>query len=237
MGDENKNNNDPVKDQSQAMNDDLKQVIENLKQEMNRKFENQNTNINSIKQEQVPPAQAPQSNQQKSMGDLMYEDPEAYANLIAANAAKEASAKLETYNNEQQERTNTMVQLTQAYPELNQADSELVKKTLNILGAFPANQQQNPANYKVAVYQAASELGMQPAKYRNNKSKETFALGSGGKTNQSNEEGEFEGIDPMTIEWAKALGVNLDDPKRVDSLKKAAERSNWLKYSGKSGKR
>lgn len=152
--------------------------IKQIKGEMNRKLDKQNEQITSLLRQQAElvaaiqnaqkPQRAPSTEPTESIADLMYSSPEKAAARIRQEAVAEARAAMEATlaSQAQQQAVNqVIVTMADAYPELNDSDSELIRVTKEILGSIPENERR-PHAYEYAINKAATSLDMKPRSKR-----------------------------------------------------------------------
>lgn len=219
--------------------------IKNFKSEISRKIENQNAILEKQNREinerlaaltasvsrQTPEAPLPPS---KKMSDLMYDNPEEYARIIAENATnaatKVAARMVETSTAQQNDWNTTVAQLQNEYPEFQKNDSELTKRTLEIYNTLSANEKNTGRGIKSAAREAAAELGIVTASRRTRNNTDDFSVGSSGSSNRQQAKKADAKIDQASIEFARLLGQPVDDPKYIERLKKSNNRKNYGKY-------
>jgi hypothetical protein len=207
--------------------------IKNLKAEMNRKLgnlEQTNAQLINMMQSLAKPAPAA-TTQSKKLGDVLFDNPDEAARLIKEEAKAELREELNKANQVQTRTQSTIASLVSEFPELGDSNSEFSKRAVAIYHSYAPEDQANPISLKAAVKEAALEMNVKPKSKRNAESDDSFALGggSGGETRPSRRSREQE-LDPATIEFARHLGQNVDDPKYMERLKKSAKRRNWSRY-------
>lgn len=164
--------------------------------------------------------------------ELWYKDPAAAARKIEERATKAIEAKLAKAQ-EQQSRQNATIQaLVRDYPELNDESHPLTKKAIEIYMSMDDADKVSPAAYRLAVKEAAYELGVKPLKKRTDDEIDSFSVSSSlGSSRGSSRRGSGkEELDPKTIAFAQMMGLDVTNPKTIESLKQRAKRSNWNKF-------
>lgn len=162
---------------------------------------------------------------------LAYKDPKAYARKVQEQAEKRADALVNARLNAQQQTNAVLTQLTGDYPELADSNSELTRKAVEIYNSLSPAERQSPSAYKVAVRDAAAEVGLLPKSKRKQSSSDDFSFGGGSSQSSARGEGrKGEQLSNETLAFAEALGMNIKDKAVVERLKSRAQRKNWNKY-------
>jgi len=244
MGDENVNQPDGSAPDTNA------DPIQNIKGEMNRKLGNVQEQLQknnealqalmnrlAAQDRPAPKAPAPESKTSK-IKELWYQDEEAAANLIVEDAVQKAEAritqKLESDRKITQRESRVLNEIFQDYPEIGDQNSALYKKAVETYNALPEEDRANPLAYKVAVRDAAIDLGVQPMKKRQaSGNNDDFTMSSGGYSSQgtSGRARKSDDLPPETLLFAQAVGLNVSDKKTLENLKSHSKRE-WLKYKG-----
>jgi hypothetical protein len=122
-------------------------------------------------------------------------------------------------------------QLAADFPELTSTDSALTKRAVEIYNALPEDERTSPMAMKVAVKDAALELGLRP-KSKRNASENTGdgLMPTGGGSAVRKPQGGKAELDPVTEGFAAALGLNTSDAKVRERLKKRSERKTWNQF-------
>lgn len=230
------------------------QSSDNLKAEMNRKIQAiQETNSKLAEQndnltQKLDLIMAQLNNQSKSiqesepaidMEDLKYSDPDKYIELKLKDVDKRVDQKVNTVIGQQNQKTITIQQLAADYPELGDTKSALSKRAIEIAGKLSSDFMQTPDGIKLAVREAAAELGVLPKKLRieTNSNDEDFAMedfiagGGGGRGSDDSRKKpkSKEDLENNTIVVAELMGVNVNDSKVVERMKQYKKR-NWNKW-------
>ena len=197
-------------------------LIKNLKSEMDRKLTNFQETLRSTtealtaKLETLAPARVPAAPTKKSFRDKFYEDEDAAVEDLKAEIRQEMMGTLD----ERSRHTETISRLYNEFPELADGEAPLTKEAVKIFKNLSKDEQKNPNAYRVAVLEAATELGVQPMKKRKPKETDDFTGGSGqGGSSKRN------AVASDTLEFARAMGLDVEDPKVVDRLKTHSKRS------------
>lgn len=164
---------------------------------------------------------------------LFYKDPKAYARKVQDNANRSAEAMINSRLNAQAATQQSIAQLTSDYPELADSSSDLTKKAVEVYNSLSAQEKALPSAYKLAVRDAASDLGILPKSKRKSGAQDDFAFGGGGSQSSSGR-GEGRGgsskLDNATLAFAEAMGMDIKDKKVIENLGKRAQRKSWNRY-------
>lgn len=213
---------------------------QNLKQEFNRKFENINTKVDNVLQttqaliEQLNRQELSRRDTQttisgeadKSLNDLLYDDPEEYARQIEARTEKRIKEQIEAKEKQINANSAIVNRLQTDYPELTDSNNPLTKRAAELL--MNEDNQNDPKVWRTVVMEAAQELGIRPSKYRGQDS--DYSMGSSGTTRRTaSERNKAKGLEKETLEFAKIMGLDTEDPKTIERLEKHASR-NWNRY-------
>ncbi len=177
-------------------------------------------------------AQARNSQSQSATGaisddeleDLAYKNPKAYAREIQSRATKSATAMVDSRLAHQNDVNVVLSQLTAEYPELGDSTSELTKKAVEMYQKMPSNQQTNPLAYKIAVRDAAADLGILTKTKRPKNESDGFAV-SGNSSGAQRESKKSDKVDNRSLAFAELLGMNIKDEKVVNAIKNRSKRS------------
>jgi len=203
--------------------------IKNLKAEYSRKMSNleeQLKKTNELLQARIAP-KAPSVEKEK-IADVWYSDPEKAAALIQEQTAAQLEAKLAAQQAQQAKYSQTINQLYNEYPELQQEEGTLTKRAAEIYKGLTDEERAHPLAMRMAVKDAASELGIKPRSKRG-EDDDSFALG-GGRGGEGRKKKDRDGdLDPATLGFAKVMGLNVSDPKVLERLKARSKRG-WGKY-------
>jgi hypothetical protein len=231
------NDTPPAQGDKPIVNDSV-ELLKNFKAEMDRKMSNlADTNARLIQQleSMKTPAKAPPKREtDDELADLLIDNPKEYARLIKQQAKEEVLAEVSSMGQRQAKEASTIRQLTQEFPELQFDDHPLTKKAVELYSQLPEDEKSSPLAYKIAVKDAAQELGIKPRSKRSDDEvdADAFQMGGGGATStrtrgkaKSKDE-----LDEVTLAFSKALGRNTDDPKVKERIAKYSQRKNWMRY-------
>lgn len=211
----------------------------NLKTEVTRKLENQsamlaeqNKRLEAILatvQERMAP-KAPEA-PSKPLKDLVFEDADQFASVIERRAGEIASRVVEQKVQLSQATQSAVSEVLNVYPEFGQPGSEAASLALQKSAQLPKHLQGTPEGIKMVMFETASELGLVPAKARKAAAPaaDDFALGGSTQPRQP-KKSPTDGVAPETIEFAKLMGIDVSDPKRLEGLKAASQRKTWNQY-------
>jgi hypothetical protein len=124
----------------------------------------------AARQQQQPAQQVNQQNDEKELADLVYSNPAEYARRVTEKATKQATQAVQQTITQQQQTNTVLTQLASEYPELADNSSELTTKAVNIYKNMPPEERMSPSAYKIAVRDAAADLGLLPKARRGPKS-------------------------------------------------------------------
>jgi hypothetical protein len=209
------------------------EVITNLKAEMDRKFQNlQDTrkNTTELLKQQLTRANPPPKVEvptAKSFKEKFYEDEDAALFEVKETAKKEMRQEFEASQKRTQKQTQILNDLYMDYPEIGDKAHPLTKLAIEKYEAMDEDERANPLSYKVAVNDAARELDVVPAKKRGRSDVDDY---SGGGNGGGSKGGKEKSLPNEMLEFARRVGVDVDDPKVLERLKQRAARTNWLKY-------
>lgn len=224
--------------------------VKNVKAEMDRKLGNIETTVQQLAQTNQALAAQLQKMQekkpestgtQKPWKDRFYENEDAALNEVEENATRRATEAMRNLQAIEQRKQNAVNQMVNDYPELA-IESPLKAKSVEIFNALSKEEQADPNAIKLAVREAAADLGMLPKSKRKEEvtdnDDDTFSLsGKGGSEGKKGRRGQKSGdLAQETLDFAELLGRPVDDEKYIARLKKANERSNWSKFKPVKGK-
>lgn len=212
----------------------------NFKQEINRKLANQEStikelaNANKALLEKLSTLTQPQpARQEDDFDKVWYEDPKTAAKRIKDQTRNEIMAEYKQDQERQRQTQNTLASLVSDYPELNDQSHELTRKAVEYYNALPESDKSSPSAYKLAVKDAASDLGILPVKRRPNTDTDSFSASSssGYQVAQGKRGAQKEGdLDPRTIAFAQLVGLDTSNQKTMESLKAKAQRKSWNRF-------
>lgn len=212
--------------------------IRNIKAEMDRKIGNlseQNAQIKAALEAIVaqnaaktkPPAET------ENLEDLVYSDPKRYAQLVEERAIQKASEAVTKQAQMSQATQGTIMSIQAQYPEFGQDNSEAAQLALRKFQTLPAHLKGTPEGAKMVLLEAASELGLVPANKRRRvteESDDSFSLGGAGGQGTSGRRKTPAKLDPKTLAFAEAIGLDTSKPEVLKSLEERAQRDSWNKY-------
>ena len=211
---------------------------DNFKAEVGRKFDNLTSKVeeqakrNEAMLQQLASMVAPQKSEPQSddIEDLVYSDPKEYARRIKEEAKSEVLREVEASRQTEAQKTQVLSNLISTYPELSDSNSEMTKKATAIYESLSEADKKSPLAYEVVVARAASELGVVPASKRKAANADSFSL-QGGSSGSSRRTSAKE-IPDGTAQLAELMGLNLQDKKTAERLKKLSnlEGKDWLNY-------
>jgi chromosome segregation ATPase len=211
---------DDIKDVDSKKSDD-QDPIKQLKGEFNRKHEKTNELLNQLVNTQAQLQEAlsklakPAPKQEPIDDDiesLMYSDPKAYSQRIKEEAKREALEEMRRESSSQSSVNQTIAVLAGEYPELSDNDSDLTKKTVEILKTASEAEKMNARTYEYAVMKAAQQLDVKPRSKRP-AAEEDFVAPSYTSPQSRSKKRSTEQVVTQNKDMAKAFGLNLDDPK------------------------
>lgn len=141
---------------------------------------------------------------------------------------KRVEQKINEANTQMLRRNQAIAQLVAEYPEATDTSNPMYKKVLEMHSSLPANLQETPEGYELAVSKAARMLGIAPKSARQTPSNDGFSFSSkssGAKVTSKKVE-----LDDATLELAARVGMNINDPKVVERLQQRAQRKSWGRY-------
>lgn len=232
--DEQNNSGDTAPEQSAAPEERFK----NLQAEMNRKTSNLDSKLEQINQQLQQlsllgnSVQAPQNSNTRPDAVL---EPEAYERYME----QKMESRLNDRFANQQKQQSEIASLVNNFPELSDGSSELSQAAVRAYNNLSPQEKGMPGAYRLAVQGAALDLGILPKSKRaeNNKSKSNESDDIGARSSnegRSSGKGKNQKLDDSTLEFARLLGKDVNDPKYVERLQKAATRTRWSKAQNRS---
>lgn len=221
----------------QNSGDNTPDPVHNVKQEFNRKLGNveekmsrlEQTNAALLQQLQglVAPKQEPTA-PSKTINDVWLDNPEAAADMVASAAEARVMSRLTA----QAQESNTIAQLASEFPELTDNNSALTKRAIEVYGSFSKEDKKSPVAYKAAVREAAMELGIVSSSKREQYEDDVSVKGSGSNKARQEQGGKRRTaeIDADTAEFARLVGVNIDDPKVKERIKSRHSRRTYNRW-------
>lgn len=209
--------------------------IKNLKAEFSRKMQNIEQTNNALKSSQEAllaeiqklTKPAPKQEEQGSLSDLMYRDPEAYARRVAEESDRRAEARINQALQNQSRQQQMIGSLVDQFPELNSGEHDMTKRAVEIFNNMAEADKTSPTAYKTAVLEAAAEFGIKPRSKRP-KEEEYVGGASGSGTRQSSRRKNE--LDPRTEEFAKLVGLDPSKAEVKERLINNHGRDSYLKW-------
>lgn len=214
--------------------------IKQIKSEFGRKQDNVMNELNSLKSQlsqiadtviQAAATKRATSESSEEMPDPVM-DPKGYKEYMRKELRRDVDESL----NAERERNTVLSSLVANYPELQSGSSELTQTALRIYNSLSASEKASPSGYKIAVMQAAQEVGVLPMSKRQKQSQgdEDFTLSSSSSTarQKPSQRAKEEKIDDKTLEFAKLLGRPVNDDKYIERLKTtiSSRKRSWSKF-------
>lgn len=219
MSDENKGGEDP---------------IQQVKGEFTRKLSNTEAQIAELKKaneamlaqlQRITTPQPKREVAEDNLEDILYRDPKKYTEIVQQQAEDRIMGKLRAEQAAQQRQSSTLSKLVDEYPELSHNDHELTKKAVEFYNQLSDDDKVSPTAYRLAVKEAAMELGIKPRSKRSEEDSYSFGGSSGGSTTRKKRET----LDSATTDFAKIMGLNVDDPKVKERILERSKR-DWKRY-------
>lgn len=228
-------------------------AIKNMKSEFDRKLQNmqdntnklltQNTELNSkletlLTSVETPKKAAPLT---EDLEDLQYTDPEKYNRIkkeeLDAAIDNKINTRITETNTTRDKKQQVLAQLSVDYPEINNANSDLYKKAIEVGKQYDAEFVQSPEGIRLAVTQAAADIGMLPVSKRSKiegdediNMSEFIGGGSGDSGDRNPDRNKKSRLDPKSIEVARLMGLDVNDKKVIESLEKRSNRKSWTRW-------
>lgn len=221
--------------QSTPQNEDR---VANLQAEFARKFDNQAAEVKKLADanallasqlKQVAPKPKAEPTE-LPLDQLFYTDPDAHAAKIEARALAKFEAAQSAKEAAQTRMSGVINSLGRDYPEFNDPDADLTKKTLEIFGKMEESEKRDPKAIRIAALEAAQELGVKPKSKRTDEESFSFGGNNGGNRPTSSSQQKNGKLDPRTEDLAALVGLDYRDPKVSERLKARAKRSNYRNY-------
>lgn len=232
---------DTSNDNTSSTEDQKEQVdpIKQIKSEFGRKQDNVMNELNALKAQlgqiadTVIHAAAAKNKPEQDENIDPIVDPKGYKESIKKELRKEMDQSLGM----ERERNTVLSTLVSQYPELQSSNSELTQTALRIYNQLSNSEKNSPSGYKIAVMQAAQEVGVLPVNKRKqsqSESSDDFTLSNSNTSvrQKPSERAKSEKIDEKTLEFAQLLGRPTNDPKYIESLKKTitSRKRSWSKF-------
>jgi CO dehydrogenase/acetyl-CoA synthase beta subunit len=226
--------------------------IKNVKGEFSRKYDHlaqvtdqlAKTNqelVEKLKALEASRAPASSVDEDAEIATLMFDNPKLAIKRIEERASRAAEERIGNKLN-QRDAVNSQIQQAAAsahaiYPELGDSNSEAFKLAMQKYNAMSAEEKTTPTAVKAALLEAAAEIGLTPASKRKAKEAAGDEFALSGKASGSNSgnprakaKGGTEGISEKSLAFAQLVGMDINDPKVLEGLKKQSQRKNWSGY-------
>lgn len=216
-------------------------AITNVKAEMNRKLSNVEQKMASLEQTNAallaqlqamsqPKGATGQAGSTTNLSEVWYDKPELAAEAVIQAAEKRIESKIAAREATTAKTNQTLTQLVSEFPELNDSNHDLYKKAIETYNSYSADDRSSPVAYKAAVREAAMALGIQPVSkrsddYVSDTDNYTLSGSSTGSSSRSSKRGaDRSGLTNEMVEFAKLVGVDIDNPKTKERVKQRATR-------------
>lgn len=214
--------------------------FKNLQAEMNRKTSNLDSKLEQINQ-QLQQLSLLGNNVSSNKPEPTPEIPDAilnpreYTDYIRKEVQRDTKSMMEAQQRQQSE----IAGLVSNFPELSDGSSELSQAAVRAYNNLSPQEKGMPGAYRLAVQGAALDLGILPKSKRaeSNKSKSNESDDIGARSSnegRNNSKNKSQKLDDSTLEFARLLGKDVNDPKYVERLQKAATRTRWSKAQNRS---
>jgi hypothetical protein len=208
----------PEDSNSAAVTPPAETPIENVKAEFNRKLSSLEASNAALQQrieafmsQSTPPVS---KSEEKRIGSLLFEDADKYAEVVAERAVAKAAEQVSQMSQRQAEQANVVGRLYQDYPELQDSSNPFTKAVLTKHSQLSRSEQQDTRMLRLIALETAAELEIQPVSKRK-QSQEGDIYGGRGNSGKQRETA----LDNKTIEFARLLKLDVNDPKVIASLK------------------
>lgn len=213
--------------------------LTNVKAEFSRKLSNIEAKYSSLEQTnaqllatlQAMSAPKQQAQPNSKIEDVWFDKPQEAAARIKQEAKAELMQELRAEGDRTAKQNATLAQLVSDFPELSDGNHELTKRAVEIYSGLSAEDKTSPIAYRAAVKEAALEMGVMPKSKRSQDDDFTIS-GQGSSTTRSERSPSRQksGIDAATEEFARLIGVNIDDPKVKERIKSKHNRRSYGKW-------
>lgn len=196
--------------------------LKNLKAEFGRKLSNTESALAEIRKQNELLAQQLQAasrpaTEAKKLSDVLYENPEKYAEIVKNQAQEEAMKAMAAQQAQQAKQQARVQAIVAEYPELMQTDHALTKRALEIYAQMPDEDKASPVAYQAAVTSAALETGVRPKSKRQASEDDTFSLSGGGSGGKAPSRTPPK-VDPRTLEFARSIGIDITDKAVLERM-------------------
>ena len=224
-------------DQQEQQQNEQPDPIANLKGEFSRKLENQNRSMVDLNSKLESILQTIQKNNQPApanIREMLLDDPEQAARVIEERAVQKATSIVSAQTRQQQAAQNAVLEIQGKYAEFTQEGSEAGLLAIEKASKLPEHLKGTPEGVRLAMLEAAAELGLQSGKRKQASSDESFAVSSqrsSSSSQQNRKPDPAKDIDKRTLDFAMLMDPSIaNDPKRLEALKNASQRKKWNTY-------
>lgn len=213
--------------------------IKNLKEEFNRKLGNFDQKMSSLEQtnqallaqlKSMAPAQPKPTKKENTLDQVWFDKPEEAAAEIVSRATASINKSLDERAAHAAKQQTTMAELVGDFPELANKSHDLTVAAVKIYDAMSDEDKRSPLSYKAAVKEAALDLGIKPMRKRSEEEQD-FSLRGGSRSDSPSRKRGPEKLSAETEEFARIMGVDVDDPKVKERLVNKHGRKNYTRYA------
>ena len=207
--------------------------VKNVKAEFDRKTSNLQKENEAIKAQLaalVSKLSGPAPTKQEQAKVSVFDDEEAYAARIKAEAAAEVEAKLAAQAERNARYQAISSKLVSEYPELQDANSELMKKSQEIFKGYSDAERASPLAMRAAVADAAEALDIRPVSKRAPKGNDSFSLGSRSGASSLNQNAGKGDLTPEQEMMGRLLGIDTSKKEVRDRISQNHGRKSFGRY-------
>ena len=212
--------------------------FENLKAEFSRKMDKTTADLASLKQSNqqviaaleafaVKSKSTPEKVDDSEDEDLMYSNPAKYKAKLKNEILGEVNKVQDNREATQQAFQKTVSDLVSIFPELNRTDTDMYKKTMEVLNKYPQEQRNDPAVMKAASYQAASEINLIPTSKREPSKDDDDSFSLSAISGNKDRKRKLEKVDEEVKVIASLFGMDIENKETAENLKKHQNRDSW----------
>lgn len=206
----------------------LRQELKNTKSESARKMDNIQAQL-----AELAAALRPKPQETPVDKNLIYDDPDKYAQIIEERAVAKAEQRVLGKVQQQNSYQMKVAAMQADFPEFKDESSEAYRLANQEYQQLPAHLQGTTEGLEIAMQRAALKTGLVPASKRRRASTEDYippTTNTGRRAPPPKDD-----TDPKAVEFAKimavATGRNPNDPKMLERVKEAAKRKSWKTFS------
>lgn len=217
--------------------------FKNLKAELTRKMSNSESQVQRLSQENAAimakldalmvPRSQPAETSEEDLGALLYSKPGDAVKAITQQVTRTVQQDMQRMTQNQQQQAAVLSSLVKDYPELSDSNSDFAKSAVRAFDSLPAHLKNDPAGYKLAVREAAADLGVLPSHKRGSRDADDFVMSGGNRSANSarpSRGAPQTGLSDGVMEAASIFGLDLSKPERKKSLEKRTQRKNWGRW-------